>query len=74
LTPVISFNLVNYAAGLAGVPLWTFLWTTAIGIMPITATSVLVGSHMISATWPFWMALFLVVAALMLLHWRFSRR
>lgn len=74
LTPVISFNLVNYAAGLAGVPLWTFLWTTAIGILPITIASVLVGSHMISASWPFWAALFAIVAALMFLHWRFSRR
>lgn len=44
LIPVISFNLVNYAAGLAGVARSTFLWTTAIGILPITVLSVLVGS------------------------------
>lgn len=44
LIPVISFNLVNYAAGLAGVARITFLWTTAIGILPITVLSVLVGS------------------------------
>jgi uncharacterized membrane protein YdjX (TVP38/TMEM64 family) len=44
LIPVISFNLVNYAAGLAGVSRITFLWTTAIGILPVTALSVLVGS------------------------------
>jgi uncharacterized membrane protein YdjX (TVP38/TMEM64 family) len=74
LTPVISFNLVNYAAGIAGVPLWTFLWTTGLGILPITIASVLVGSHMVAAPWPFWAALFAVVAGLMLLHWRMSRR
>lgn len=74
LTPVISFNLVNYAAGLACVPLWTFLWTTAIGILPIIVASVVVGSHMVSASWPFWAALFVIVAALMFLHWRMSRR
>lgn len=44
LIPVISFNLVNYAAGLAGVGRVSFLWTTAIGILPITVLSVLVGS------------------------------
>lgn len=44
LIPVISFNLVNYAAGLAGVSRVTFLWTTAIGILPVTVVSVLVGS------------------------------
>jgi uncharacterized membrane protein YdjX (TVP38/TMEM64 family) len=52
LTPVISFNLVNYAAGLAGVGLWKFTWTTAVGIVPIATASVLVGSHMHAApTW-----------------------
>jgi uncharacterized membrane protein YdjX (TVP38/TMEM64 family) len=74
LTPVVSFNLVNYAAGLAGVPLWTFLWTTAIGILPITVASVLVGSHMISAPWTLWIALIAVVGLLMYAHWRMSRR
>jgi|GEM_PF-6627540 membrane protein DedA with SNARE-associated domain len=28
LIPIMSFNLINYAAGLAGVPRWTFIWTT----------------------------------------------
>ena len=53
LTPVISFNLVNYAAGLAGVGWWKFTWTTAIGILPIGFGSVLVGSHMVEA--PAWL-------------------
>lgn len=34
LLPVISFNLVNYAAGLTAVPVVTFAWTTAVGIVP----------------------------------------
>jgi uncharacterized membrane protein YdjX (TVP38/TMEM64 family) len=56
LIPIISFNLVNYAAGLAGVRWWTFVWTTAVGIVPITAASVLVGSHMIAAPqWGWWL-------------------
>jgi uncharacterized membrane protein YdjX (TVP38/TMEM64 family) len=53
LTPVISFNLVNYAAGLAGVGWWKFTWTTAVGIVPIATASVLVGSHMHAA--PAWL-------------------
>ncbi|MFW5678621.1 MAG: TVP38/TMEM64 family protein, partial [Pseudomonadota bacterium] len=34
--PVIAFNLVNYAAGLTRVSWWTFLWTTGVGILPLT--------------------------------------
>jgi len=32
--PVISFNLVNYAAGLTKISGWTFGWTTGLGILP----------------------------------------
>lgn len=73
LTPVISFNLVNYAAGLAGVGWWTFAWTTALGILPITIATVLVGSHMAVIPWPLWIALIAGVAGLMALHWRYGR-
>jgi uncharacterized membrane protein YdjX (TVP38/TMEM64 family) len=63
---VISFNLVNYAAGLAGVGRITFLWTTAIGILPITALSVLVGSAALRLPPYLWLlgGLALVLAAL----------
>lgn len=43
LLPVVSFNLVNFAAGFLDVDLWTFTWTTAIGIVPITAVMVWLG-------------------------------
>lgn len=46
LIPLISFNLINYAAGLTQVPLRTFLWTTAVGIIPITVLSVFLGATM----------------------------
>ncbi|KEZ76008.1 TVP38/TMEM64 family protein [Salinisphaera hydrothermalis] len=45
LLPIVSFNLINYAAGLAGVPRLTFAWTTGLGILPLTVISVLLGSH-----------------------------
>jgi uncharacterized membrane protein YdjX (TVP38/TMEM64 family) len=63
LIPVISFNLVNYAAGLAGVGWWKFTWTTALGILPIAVASVLVGSHMIEA--PAWLWVVVGAAAIL---------
>jgi uncharacterized membrane protein YdjX (TVP38/TMEM64 family) len=68
LIPVISFNLINYAAGLAGVGWWTFTWTTALGILPITFASVLVGSHMVEAPAWAWGLLAVAVIALWLAH------
>jgi uncharacterized membrane protein YdjX (TVP38/TMEM64 family) len=65
LVPLISFNLVNYAAGLMGVPWWTFLWTTALGILPLTVTMVLLGGAMLRA--PLW--LWAAIAAALLLLW-----
>lgn len=51
LIPVIAFNLINYAAGLTKVRLWTFIWTTGIGILPITVLSVYLGSQMRDLSW-----------------------
>ncbi|OUS38589.1 hypothetical protein A9Q94_02050 [Rhodobacterales bacterium 56_14_T64] len=49
--PVIAFNLINYAAGLTRVPLWTFVWTTGVGIVPITVLSAYLGAQMKEMTW-----------------------
>jgi uncharacterized membrane protein YdjX (TVP38/TMEM64 family) len=73
LVPAISFNLVNYAAGLAGVGWWTFTWTTAIGILPVTVASVLVGSHMIGAPWHVWVLSVALLLVLWLLHRAYRR-
>ena len=54
LMPVVSFNLVNYAAGMMGVPWWTFLWTTALGILPIVVAMVVVGRELMAAPWWVW--------------------
>jgi uncharacterized membrane protein YdjX (TVP38/TMEM64 family) len=69
LVPVISFNLVNYAAGVTGIGWWTFLWTTGLGILPITAASVVFGDRMMSITWPVWLLLAAGVIILWLV-WR----
>jgi uncharacterized membrane protein YdjX (TVP38/TMEM64 family) len=67
LVPLISFNLVNYAAGLLGVPWWRFLWTTALGILPLTVALVLMGGKMLHAPFWVWIALALALLALWLL-------
>jgi uncharacterized membrane protein YdjX (TVP38/TMEM64 family) len=70
LMPVISFNLVNYAAGLLGVPWWRFLWTTALGILPIVITMVVLGRELMAAPWWIWggfaLACLVLLAALRL--------
>jgi uncharacterized membrane protein YdjX (TVP38/TMEM64 family) len=70
LVPVISFNLVNYAAGIMGVGWWPFLWTTAIGILPLAVAMVLLGYEMLSAPWWAWV----LAAAALLGSWIAWRR
>jgi uncharacterized membrane protein YdjX (TVP38/TMEM64 family) len=67
LMPVISFNLVNYAAGLLGVPWWRFLWTTALGILPIVITMVVLGRELMAAPWWIWGAFAFASLALLAL-------
>lgn len=54
--PVIAFNLINYAAGLTRVGWWTFLWTTAAGILPLTVLMVHLGARMRELSWPLLLA------------------
>ncbi|MBI4183452.1 MAG: TVP38/TMEM64 family protein [Proteobacteria bacterium] len=55
--PVISFNLINYAAGLTPISWWTFAWTTGIGILPMTVLMVLMGDHYDHLSWEAWAGL-----------------
>lgn len=77
LIPILPFSLVSYAAGAAHVPAWRFLWTTAIGYLPITALSVYFGTRLegLSLTDPL---VFGSVAALLVLllagHWAMRRQ
>jgi uncharacterized membrane protein YdjX (TVP38/TMEM64 family) len=66
--PAISFNLMNYGAGLSPVSWRTFLWTTGLGILPMTILMVWAGERVDKI--PLWawallafVALFLVVIA-----------
>ena len=46
LIPILPFSLVSSAAGAAKVPTWRFIWTTAIGYLPITALAVYFGTKL----------------------------
>jgi uncharacterized membrane protein YdjX (TVP38/TMEM64 family) len=65
LIPVIAFNLINYAAGLAGISWWTFLWTTGLGILPLTALFTIMGDRLL--TLPPWT--WLLLGAVVLIGW-----
>lgn len=70
LIPVISFNVVNYAAGLTKVSLWTFFWTTGIGILPMTILMVMLGDSVIII--PVWV--WFMLAVLIIALWYFRKR
>jgi uncharacterized membrane protein YdjX (TVP38/TMEM64 family) len=46
LIPILPFSIVSYAAGAARVPVWRFVWTTAVGYLPITGITVYLGSRL----------------------------
>ena len=46
LTPLVSFTLIDVLAGLTRVPLKTFIWTTAAGILPATLIYSYTGSRL----------------------------
>ena len=46
LSPLIPFWLVNIGAALAAIPLATFVWTTAVGILPVTFTVAFAGENL----------------------------
>ena len=56
-TPIIAFNLINYAAGLTRVSWWTFAWTTGLGILPLTVLMVVMGDNFDRLPWSAWLLL-----------------
>ena len=77
LIPIVPFSLVSYAAGAARVPVWRFVWTTAIGYLPITALSVYFGTRLegLSLTDPLVLGTAAALLALLLGgHWVMRRQ
>ncbi|HEX8754323.1 MAG TPA: VTT domain-containing protein [Solirubrobacterales bacterium] len=46
LLPIVPFSILSYAAGAARVPVWRFVWTTAVGYLPITVIAVYFGTRL----------------------------
>jgi uncharacterized membrane protein YdjX (TVP38/TMEM64 family) len=76
LIPILPFSLVSYAAGAARVPLWRFVWTTAVGYLPITALSVYFGTKLegLELTDPIVLGTVAALLVLLLCGHRFARR
>ena len=47
LVPLVPFTLLNWAAGATSISRWTFLWTTAVGILPATILFSATGSGLV---------------------------
>lgn len=77
LVPLIPFNAVCLAAGVVRAPLWTYIWTTGAGILPLGIIVSLLGSRMgendFHLGFSFW-ALTLVLLAAILTAWFIVRR
>jgi uncharacterized membrane protein YdjX (TVP38/TMEM64 family) len=74
LLPVISFNLINYTAGLTPVSPWTFTWTTALGILPATVFLVVLGDQAMAMPWWGWLLMATGVVLLWILIRKRMRR
>jgi uncharacterized membrane protein YdjX (TVP38/TMEM64 family) len=69
LVPIVPFSLFSYVAGAASAPRLRFIWTTAVGYLPITAVSVYLGTRLedLSITDPrIWGAVLAILALLLL--------
>ena len=61
LVPLISFNLVNYGAGMTNITWWTFSWTTGVGILPMTIIMVTMMNNFKVIPWWTWVTLLLAI-------------
>jgi uncharacterized membrane protein YdjX (TVP38/TMEM64 family) len=77
LVPIFPFSIVCYAAGAARVPIWRYLWTTAVGYLPITAISVYFGTRLESLSLTDPLVIGTAAGLLVLLfggHWAMQRQ
>jgi uncharacterized membrane protein YdjX (TVP38/TMEM64 family) len=71
LVPVIPFSLFSMAAGAAKADLFTFIWTTLVGYLPLTVVFVYLGSQLeeLSPTDPIlWLGAAVLIALLVVTH------
>jgi uncharacterized membrane protein YdjX (TVP38/TMEM64 family) len=65
--------VINYAAGLTPISWWTFLWTTGLGILPITTLLVVTGDQVWNGSSNAWIYLVTVALAGALLWFLVAR-
>jgi uncharacterized membrane protein YdjX (TVP38/TMEM64 family) len=74
LTPIVSFDLISYLAGLSSIGFGRFMLATAVGMLPGTFAWTALGHDLLLAETTTWrvslFALFAVVATLAGLWWR----
>ncbi len=70
LIPLIAFNLLNYAAAMTHISWWTFIWATALGILPLIILLNVFGASVLTMNPWLWLPL----GAAVLLGWWFIRR
>ncbi len=73
LIPLVPFNAVCLAAGVIRAPLWTYTWTTGLGILPLGATISFLGSRLGESNLhlgaPFWILSLIFVVAILVAWW-----
>lgn len=78
LIPLVPFNALCLGAGTVRAPLWSYTWTTGVGILPLGATISYLGSRMgqneLTLGAPFWAMISLLVAAVLSSWWYFRHR
>jgi uncharacterized membrane protein YdjX (TVP38/TMEM64 family) len=76
IVPVVPFSLFSIVAGAAHAPLGTFMWTTAVGYLPLTAVFVYLGTRLetLSPTDPILLVIGAVLIVGLVIGHRFQRR
>ncbi len=78
LIPLVPFNAVCLAAGAVRAPLWTYTWTTGVGILPLAAIVTFLGSYLGESSLhlgtPFWILSLLFVVSILAFWWIVRRR
>jgi uncharacterized membrane protein YdjX (TVP38/TMEM64 family) len=77
LTPIFSFDLISYAAGLTAIDIGTFLWATAIGQLPAIILYSMLGENLSNGAshllWAVPIVILLVLLGIGIKHW-FARQ